>query len=314
MTGLQTHPSIPKKYIFVTGGVISGLGKGTISASIGRLLKSRGYAVTLQKFDPYLNVDAGTTNPFEHGEVFVTEDGMEADLDLGHYERFIDEELTRDGDLTSGVIYGSVIDKERQGVYDGATVQIVPNITNEIKERIAAYTPGADISIIEIGGTVGDIESMVFLEAIRQFSNEIGKQNCTFVHVVLMPYIKVSGEQKTKPAQHSVKELLGLGISPDFIICRSERPMTDESKDKIALFCNVANGHVITNEDVDCIYEIPLRFYDERLDVKLLKKLGLDEREADLGEWRAMIARLKQLSRTVNIALVGKYIDNLDAY
>lgn len=314
MEGASKGSTKQKKYIFVTGGVISGLGKGIVSASLGRLLKSRGYIVTLQKFDPYLNVDAGTTNPFEHGEVFVTEDGMEADLDLGHYERFIDEELTRDGDLTSGVIYGSVIDKERMGVYDGASVQIVPHITNEIKERILGYMPGADISIVEIGGTVGDIESMVYLEAIRQFSNEIGKQNCAFVHVVLMPYIQASGEQKTKPAQHSVKELLGLGISPDFIVCRSERPLSDDSKGKVALFCNVAHDHVIANEDAGSIYEVPLKLHAELFDAKILIKLGLEERAPELDEWRAMVRRLMGTTQKVVIALVGKYIDNLDAY
>ncbi|MDR1060715.1 MAG: CTP synthase, partial [Clostridiales bacterium] len=304
----------PKKYVFVTGGVISGLGKGIVAASLGRLLKSRGYSVTMQKFDPYLNVDAGTMNPFQHGEVFVTSDGAETDLDLGHYERFIDEELTRNGNVTSGSIYGSVIDKERLGVYDGNTVQIVPHITNEIKERIAGDAEDADFAIIEIGGTVGDIESMVFLEAIRQFSNEMGKQNCAFVHVLLLPYIQASGEQKTKPAQHSVKELLGLGISPDFLICRSERPLTGDSKDKIALFCNVSQSHVITNEDVESIYEVPLRLHDERFDALLLEHLGLESREPGLAEWRAMVGRLKNPTRELTVALVGKYTETVDAY
>jgi CTP synthase len=304
-----------KKYIFVTGGVISGLGKGIVVASLGRLLKARGYAVTMQKFDPYFNVDAGTINPFEHGEVFVTDDGAETDLDLGHYERFIDEELTRNGNITSGSIYGAVIRKERQGVYDGATVQIVPHITDEIKERIALDAPGADIALIEIGGTVGDIESMVFLEAIRQLSNDVGKEHCAFVHVVLMPYVQASGEQKTKPAQHSVKELLGLGISPDFIVCRSERPLTDDSKGKVSLFCNVPRAHVVTNEDVESIYEVPLRLHAERLDAHVLAHLGLKEnREPDLAEWRAMVERQKSPGREVTVALVGKYVESIDAY
>ncbi|MDR3121529.1 MAG: CTP synthase, partial [Clostridiales bacterium] len=311
---MEQQAAKQKKYIFVTGGVISGLGKGIVAASLGRLLKCRGYVITMQKFDPYLNVDAGTMNPFQHGEVFVTDDGAETDLDLGHYERFIDEELTRNGNVTSGSIYGSVIDKERQGVYDGATVQIVPHITNEIKERIAGDAPDADIAIIEIGGTVGDIESMVFLEALRQFSNDVGKAHCAFVHVVLLPYIQASGEQKTKPAQHSVKELLGLGISPDFIICRSERPLSAESKDKVALFCNVPPGHVITNEDVESIYEVPLTLHAEQLDARILTQLGLAERAPDLDEWRAMVERLKHPTKKVTIALVGKYIDTFDAY
>ena len=304
-----------KKYIFVTGGVISGLGKGIVVASLGRLLKARGYVVTLQKFDPYFNVDAGTMNPFEHGEVFVTEDGAETDLDLGHYERFIDEELTRNGNITSGSIYAAVIDKERQGVYDGATVQIVPHITDEIKTRIAMDAPDADIALIEIGGTVGDIESMVFLEAIRQFSNDVGKENCAFVHVVLMPYVQASKEQKTKPAQHSVKELLGLGISPDFIVCRSERPLTDEAKGKISLFCNVPRAHVATNEDAESIYEVPFKLHAERLDSLVLAQLGLGEgREPDLAEWRGMVSRLKNHGREVTVALVGKYVESSDAY
>ena len=311
---VRQHGQNHKKYIFVTGGVISGIGKGTVAASLGRLLKSRGYNVTLQKFDAYLNVDAGTMSPFEHGEVFVTEDGAEVDLDLGHYERFIDADLTRNGNVTAGDVYMSVIEKERQGHYDGSNIQIVPHITNEIKERIENYTPEAEITIVEIGGTVGDIECMVYLEAIRQFSNEIGRQNSAFIHIVLLPYIQASGEQKTKPAQHSVKELLGLGVSPDFIVCRSERPLNEDSKNKIALYCNVPHDHVITNEDAESIYEVPLKLHDERLDEKILAKLGLEIRSPSLGEWHAIVSRLKNTGRKVSVALVGKYIDNRDAY
>ncbi|HQE06523.1 MAG TPA: CTP synthase, partial [Tepidanaerobacteraceae bacterium] len=275
------------KYIFVTGGVVSSLGKGITAASLGRLLKSRGLSVTMQKCDPYINVDPGTMSPYQHGEVFVTDDGGEADLDLGHYERFVDINLTRNSDTTTGAVYLSVITRERQGGYDGKTVQVIPHITNEIKERIRKVGEEfkADIVITEIGGTVGDIESLPFLEAIRQMKTEVGRDNVLYIHVTLVPYISTAGELKTKPTQHSVKELRSIGIQPDIIVCRSERPLSQDVKEKIALFCNVEPECVIQNYDAETIYEVPLILKNEGLDQIVAKKLGVDGMKTDLSEW-----------------------------
>ena len=302
------------KYIFVTGGVVSGLGKGITAASLGRLLKARGLRVTMQKFDPYLNVDPGTMNPFQHGEVFVTDDGAETDLDLGHYERFIDENLSQNSNVTSGRVYWNVIQKERNGDYGGGTVQVIPHITNEIKARISAGKENVDVALIEVGGTVGDIESLPFLEAIRQFAVEVGRANCLFVHVTLVPYIACSHEQKTKPTQHSVKELLSLGIQPDVIVLRSEKPVGEEQKKKIALFCNVREDCVIENLDLPLLYAVPLALRDERLDDIVCRHFGLDTNGPDLGEWISMVDTAMNLKSEVTIALVGKYIELHDAY
>ena len=302
------------KYIFVTGGVVSGLGKGITAASLGRLLKARGLRVTMQKFDPYLNVDPGTMNPFQHGEVFVTDDGAETDLDLGHYERFIDESLSQNSNVTSGRIYYNVIRKERNGDYGGGTVQVIPHITNEIKERISAAKENVDVSIIEVGGTVGDIESQPFLEAIRQFATEEGRENCLFIHVTLVPYLNCSHEHKSKPTQHSVKELLSIGIQPDIIVLRSERPLPDDIKQKIALFCNVRPECVIENLALPLLYEVPLALREERLDDTVCRRLGLDTHGPDLADWISMVNTATSLSESVNIALVGKYVELHDAY
>ena len=302
------------KYVFVTGGVVSGLGKGITAASLGRLLKSRGLRVTMQKFDPYLNIDPGTMNPFQHGEVFVTDDGAETDLDLGHYERFIDENLTQNSNVTSGRIYWNVLQNERNGDYGGGTVQVIPHITNEIKSRIAAGKENMDVAIIEVGGTVGDIESQPFLEAIRQFATEIGRANCLFIHVTLVPYLAASREQKTKPTQHSVKELLSIGIQPDIIVLRSERPVGDDQKNKIALFCNVNKDCVIQNLDLPLLYSVPLALKDERLDDIVCKRFCLDTPGADLADWIAMVNTATSLTESVTIGMVGKYIDLHDAY
>lgn len=304
------------KYVFVTGGVVSGLGKGITAASLGRLLKSRGYAVTMQKFDPYINIDPGTMNPIQHGEVFVTDDGTETDLDLGHYERFIDESLTKNSNVTTGKIYWSVLQKERHGDFGGGTVQVIPHITNEIKSRFYRH-PGADkteIAIIEVGGTVGDIESQPFLEAIRQFRHDIGHENAILLHVTLVPYIKASGELKTKPTQASVKTLQGMGIMPDIIVCRSELPLSQSLKDKIALFCNVPASHVLQNLDVEYLYEAPLAMEKEHLAEIACECLHLPCPQPDLSDWTAMVDRLRNPSDTVRIALVGKYIQLHDAY
>ena len=301
------------KYIFVTGGVVSGLGKGITAASLGRLLKARGLRVTMQKFDPYLNVDPGTMNPFQHGEVFVTDDGAETDLDLGHYERFIDENLSQNSNVTSGRVYWNVIQKERNGDYGGGTVQVIPHITNEIKARISAGKENVDVALIEVGGTVGDIESLPFLEAIRQFAVEVGRANCLFIHVTLVPYIACSHEQKTKPTQHSVKELLSLGIQPDVIVLRSEKPVGEEQKKKIALFCNVREDCVIENLDLPLLYAVPLALRDERLDDIVCRHFGLDTNGPDLGEWISMVDTAMNLKSEVTIALVGKYIELHDA-
>jgi CTP synthase len=302
------------KYVFVTGGVVSGLGKGITAASLGRLLKSRGLRITMQKFDPYLNVDPGTMNPFQHGEVFVTDDGAETDLDLGHYERFIDENLTQNSNVTSGRVYWSVIQKERNGDYGGGTVQVIPHITNEIKSRIYAGKENVDVAIIEVGGTVGDIESQPFLEAIRQFATEVGRSNCLFIHVTLVPYLACSHEHKSKPTQHSVKELLSIGIQPDIIVLRSEKEIGEEIKKKIALFCNVSENCVIENLDLPLLYSIPLALREERLDDIVCKHFGLDTPGPDLTEWISMVNTAMSLTDSVTIALVGKYIELHDAY
>ena len=304
------------KYIFVTGGVVSSLGKGITAASLGRLLKSRGLSVTMQKCDPYINVDPGTMSPYQHGEVFVTDDGGEADLDLGHYERFVDINLTRNSDTTTGAVYLSVITRERQGGYDGKTVQVIPHITNEIKERIRKVGEEfkADIVITEIGGTVGDIESLPFLEAIRQMKTEVGRDNVLYIHVTLVPYISTAGELKTKPTQHSVKELRSIGIQPDIIVCRSERPLSQDVKEKIALFCNVEPECVIQNYDAETIYEVPLILKNEGLDQIVARKLGVDGMKTDLSEWEEIVRKIKNPTREVNIALVGKYVELHDAY
>ena len=302
------------KFIFVTGGVVSGLGKGITAASLGRLLKARGLRITMQKFDPYLNVDPGTMNPFQHGEVFVTDDGAETDLDLGHYERFIDENLTQNSNVTSGRVYWNVIQKERNGDYGGGTVQVIPHITNEIKERIYAGKENVDVAIIEVGGTVGDIESQPFLEAIRQFATEVGRSNCLFVHVTLVPYLSCSHEHKSKPTQHSVKELLSIGIQPDIIVLRSEREVGEDIKKKIALFCNVAENCVIENLDLPLLYSVPLALREERLDDIVCKRFGLDTHGPDLTDWITMVNTALSLTDTVTIALVGKYIELHDAY
>ena len=318
---------MPVKYVFVTGGVVSGLGKGITAASLGRLLKARGYKVTMQKFDPYINIDPGTMNPIQHGEVFVTDDGAETDLDLGHYERFIDESLTKNSNVTTGKVYWSVLQKERRGDYGGGTVQVIPHITNEIKSRFYRNFTSDDmhIAIIEVGGTVGDIESQPFLEAIRQFQHEVGHENAILCHVTLIPYLRASqelktkptqasGELKTKPTQASVKELQGMGIQPDIIVCRSEQPLDQGLKDKIALFCNVPNTHVLQNLDVEYLYEAPLAMEKENLAKIACECLNLDCPEPDLSDWKSMVNDLRHPDKEVRIALVGKYTALHDAY
>ena len=307
---------MPVKYVFVTGGVDSGLGKGITAASLGRLLKARGYKVTMQKFDPYINIDPGTMNPIQHGEVFVTDDGAETDLDLGHYERFIDESLTKNSNVTTGKVYWSVLQKERRGDYGGGTVQVIPHITNEIKSRFYRNFTSDDmhIAIIEVGGTVGDIESQPFLEAIRQFQHEVGHENAILCHVTLIPYLRASGELKTKPTQASVKELQGMGIQPDIIVCRSEQPLDQGLKDKIALFCNVPNSHVLQNLDVEYLYEAPLAMEQENLAKVVCESLKLDCPEPDLTDWKEMVNDLRHPTQEVRIALVGKYTALHDAY
>lgn len=304
------------KYVFVTGGVVSGLGKGITAASLGRLLKARGYKVTMQKFDPYINVDPGTMNPIQHGEVFVTDDGTETDLDLGHYERFIDESLDKNSNVTTGKVYWSVLQKERHGDFGGGTVQVIPHITNEIKSRFyrGKEVDEERIAIIEVGGTVGDIESQPFLEAIRQFQHDVGHENAILIHVTLIPYLKASGEMKTKPTQASVKELQGIGIQPDVIVCRSEHPLTTEIKDKIALFCNVPSSHVLQNLDVEYLYEAPLAMEKENLAQVVCESLHLPCPEPDLSDWTHMVEALRHPNKEVTIALVGKYTQLHDAY
>jgi CTP synthase len=306
------------KYVFVTGGVTSSLGKGITAASIGRLLKSRGLSVSILKLDPYINVDPGTMSPYQHGEVFVTDDGAETDLDLGHYERFIDENLTQLSNVTTGRIYQSVIAKERRGDYLGGTVQVIPHITNEIKERIVrvARDGRADVVIVEVGGTVGDIESLPFLEAIRQMRKDVGRTNVLYVHVTLLPALAATGELKTKPTQHSVKELRGIGIQPDVIVLRSDHPVSQEVRDKIALFTDVASEAVIPAETAETIYEVPLQFEAQGLGALIVRELGLEglARPADLAAWRALVDRIKRPKPTLEVALVGKYIELPDAY
>jgi CTP synthase len=302
------------KFIFVTGGVVSSLGKGIAAASLGRLLVARGLRVTMMKFDPYLNVDPGTMSPFQHGEVYVTDDGAETDLDLGHYERFIDRSLSQSNNVTTGRIYLNVITKERRGEYLGSTVQVIPHITDEIKAAIRRIAPENDVVIVEIGGTVGDIESLPFLEAIRQFRHDVGRENAIFVHLTLIPYIAAAGELKTKPTQHSVRELMEIGIQPDILIVRTERPVSDEIKRKIALFCNVEFGAVIESPDVSTIYQIPLAFHDQGFDDKVLQKFGIERPAPDLSQWKDMVQRIVAPRERVRIAVVGKYTDFVDSY
>jgi len=304
------------KYVFVTGGVVSGLGKGITAASLGRLLKCRGYKVTSQKFDPYLNIDPGTMNPIQHGEVFVTDDGAETDLDLGHYERFIDENLNKGSNVTSGKVYWNVLNGERRGDFGGSTVQVIPHVTNEIKSRIYRNPDNSEteICIIEIGGTVGDIESQPFLEAIRQFQHDIGHKNAIMIHVTLIPYLRASGELKTKPTQASVKALQGMGLQPDILVCRSDYPLDDSIKNKISGFCNVPMKCVIQNLDVDVLYEVPLAMEQEHLADVVCECLGIDNPTPDLTEWEEMVYACKHTTKTVRIALVGKYVSLHDSY
>jgi CTP synthase len=302
------------KYIFVTGGVLSSLGKGLASAAIGALLESRGLSVTIQKLDPYINVDPGTMNPFQHGEVFVTDDGTETDLDLGHYERFTSAKMGKDNNFTTGKIYYSVITKERRGDYLGGTVQVIPHITDEIKNSIRLAANGVDVVIVEIGGTIGDIESLPFLEAIRQFRADAGKQNTLYIHLTLVPYISTAGEVKTKPTQHSVKELRSIGIQPDILLCRTDRFLSKEIKAKIALFCNVGVDQVITAKDVDHIYEVPLIFHQEGLDDKIIELLNIWTRAPRLDNWEELIRKVKAPKHSVTIAVVGKYVDLTESY
>ena len=305
---------MPTKYIFITGGVVSSLGKGIASASLATLLESRGLNVTMLKLDPYINVDPGTMSPFQHGEVFVTNDGAETDLDLGHYERFIRQKLGKKNNFTAGRVYENVIERERRGDYLGATVQIIPHITNEIKALAEAGAKGADVALVEIGGTAGDIESLPFLEAIRQMGLELGRENTLFIHLTLLPYIKVAGELKTKPTQHSVKELRGIGIQPDILICRSEYPLPDAERAKIALFTNVPADSVFTSLDVDTIYKVPRALHDQGLDDIVVQRLALDCNPADLSEWDRVVEKLNSPVSSVDIAMVGKYVDLTEAY
>ncbi|OOO00195.1 MAG: CTP synthase [Epulopiscium sp. Nele67-Bin004] len=302
------------KFIFVTGGVVSGLGKGITAASLGRLLKQRGLKVTAQKLDPYMNVDPGTMSPYQHGEVFVTEDGAETDLDLGHYERFIDEDLNKHSNLTSGKIYYHVLNKERSGGYLGQTVQVIPHITNVIKEFIYSSAENSDILITEIGGTTGDIEIQPFLESIRQISLEVGRENCIFIHLTLVPYIKSSGEHKSKPTQHSVKELRSIGISPNIIVARADEEIPSDILEKISLFCNVPTDCVIQNTTLDSLYEVPLMLHEKGLDDVVCRELKLDTKQPDLTEWRQMVDNIYSAKKSVNIAIVGKYVKLHDAY
>ena len=311
---MQAKRQQSTKYIFVTGGVVSSLGKGIAAASLGRLLVDRGLRVSMLKFDPYLNVDPGTMSPFQHGEVFVTDDGAETDLDLGHYERFIDRALSQSNNVTTGRIYLNVITKERRGEFLGSTVQVIPHITDEIKAAIRRLSPENDVVIVEVGGTVGDIESLPFLEAIRQFRHDVGRENAIFIHLTLMPYIAAAGELKSKPTQHSVRELMQIGIQPDILILRTERPISDDIKRKIALFCNVEFGAVIESPDVRTIYEIPLRFNEQGLDERVVQKLGLDVPGPDLTRWKDLVQRITNPHERVRVAVVGKYTDYVDSY
>ena len=302
------------KYIFITGGVVSSLGKGIASASLASILENRGLNVTLLKLDPYINVDPGTMSPFQHGEVFVTNDGAETDLDLGHYERFVRTQLGKKNNFTAGRVYESVIKRERKGDYLGATVQIIPHITDEIKRLTKEGAEDAEVALVEIGGTAGDIESQPFMEAIRQMSLELGRENTLFIHLTLLPYIKVAGELKTKPTQHSVKELRSIGIQPDILICRSEEPLADAERKKIALFTNVAENSVFVSLDHDTIYKVPADLHEQGLDDIVVAKLGLDCKAADLTEWRNVISRLESPKHSVDVAMVGKYMDLTESY
>jgi CTP synthase len=304
------------KFIFVTGGVVSSIGKGIVAASLGRLLKSREYTVAILKLDPYINVDPGTMSPFQHGEVFVTEDGAETDLDLGHYERFTDTSTSKLSNVTTGAIYQAVINKERRGDYNGGTVQVIPHITNEIKERIkrVAQDTNPDVMITEVGGTVGDIESLPFMEAIRQFSKDAGRNNVIYMHVTLLPWIASAGEMKTKPTQHSVKELQSIGIQPDILVCRSDRPLTPGTRDKVSEFCNISRDRVITCQDAKTIYEVPLILEREGLAEQVLTLLNLEQRQPDLRSWQTLVERLYRSEHSVDIAIVGKYVRLTDAY
>ena len=304
------------KFIFVTGGVVSSLGKGITAASLGRLLKNRGIKVTIQKFDPYINIDPGTMSPYQHGEVFVTDDGAETDLDLGHYERFIDISLTKGSNITAGKVYWNVLNKERRGDYLGKTVQVIPHITNEIKQRVydVAADDGADVVITEIGGTVGDIESLPFMEAIRQVKKEVGRNDVLYIHVTLVPYISAAGELKTKPTQHSVKELRGIGIQPDILVCRAEKPLTKDMKQKLALFCDVEEKAVIENLTADTIYEVPLLMQEEGQERIVLEKLGMVYSPVNMDEWAQMVNKIKNPQKKVKVAVVGKYVELPDAY
>ena len=309
------HDGSPTKYIFITGGVVSSLGKGITAASIGRLLVDRGLRVTIQKFDPYLNVDPGTMSPFQHGEVYVTDDGAETDLDLGHYERFIDESLSQANNVTTGRVYRNIITKERRGDFLGATVQVIPHVTDEIKTAIRRLAPNHDVVITEIGGTVGDIESLPFLEAIRQFRQDVGRENSLFIHLTLVPWIAASGELKTKPTQHSVRELLGIGIQPDLLVCRTEHDLEDGIKKKIARFCNVEVGRVIESRDVATIYELPLSYREQAMDDRICEQFGFDLKAPDLRDWEALVERIKNPGDgSVRICVVGKYTELVDAY
>ena len=307
---------MPAKHIFVTGGVVSSLGKGITAASIGLLMKARGLKVIMQKIDPYINVDPGTMNPFQHGEVFVTDDGTETDLDLGHYERFVDVNLGRESNVTTGTVYGNIIARERKGEFLGATVQVIPHITDEIKRRIMAVVQDeeVDVAIHEIGGTVGDIEGQPFLEAIRQLKKDVGHENVCYIHVTLVPWLETSRELKTKPTQHSVKELKSIGVQPDAIVCRSDRHINGDVKDKIALFCDTDREAVVSAVDAESIYEVPLMLNDEGLDEYIVEHLGLPGHPPDLSEWQALVERIKELSDEVRVAIVGKYVDLPDAY
>ncbi|HSV73835.1 MAG TPA: CTP synthase [Chthonomonadales bacterium] len=304
------------RYIFVTGGVVSSIGKGITAASLGRLLRNRGFTITLQKLDPYINVDAGTMNPYQHGEVFVTEDGAETDLDLGHYERFTDVNLTRHSSVTTGSVYSEVIAKERRGDYLGGTVQMIPHISNEIKERVVRVGEEccADVVIAEIGGTVGDIEGQIYIEALRQFRKEAGPQNCLFIHVTLIPDVGPWGEIKTKPTQHSVAKLREMGIQPDVLVCRTRRPISDEHRDKISLFCDVSREAVVEALDIETIYEVPLRYEESGLAELVVQRLGLAHHPPDISEWEQIVRRIKEPEREVDVAVVGKYTGNGDAY
>jgi CTP synthase len=314
MANTPVAPTQNTKFIFVTGGVVSSLGKGIAAASIGRLLVERGLRVTMLKFDPYINVDPGTMSPFQHGEVFVTDDGAETDLDLGHYERFIDRPLSQQNNVTTGRIYSNVITKERRGDFLGATVQVIPHITDEIKAAIRRLAPENDVVLVEVGGTVGDIESLPFLEAIRQFRHDIGRDNALFIHLTLVPYIAAAGEVKTKPTQHSVRDLMEIGIQPDALVCRTDRPLSEDVKRKIALFCNVEFGAVVESRDVSTIYQIPLSLHEQGLDDFICRRLGIEGKAPDLGNWAELVQRVVEPGSKVRIAVVGKYTDYADSY